>query len=167
MLRCTNKGNSIKVDVMSDSILDDLVTFFDDIPDTVRAELSALMVTLAEDDQLESPTSDCERAARALFKSETHVGRIGDLISAVAIFDVYFAIDHDARFAARQPGSTKSDHAPRDALARFAVRRNAIGLAHQMWQTRRDTTLSTAAIAAALIRPEPQGRTMHGKSGLH
>src|SRR5215467_2830925 len=101
---------------------------------TTFPTLSALIVTLAEDAQLESPTSDCERAARALFNAETRIGRIGNLISAVAIFDIYFAIDHDARFAAQQPGSTKADHAPSDALARFAVRRDAIGLAHQMWQ---------------------------------
>ena len=140
---------------MSAPILDDLATFFDDIPDIVRAELATLMVTLAEDDQLENTTNDYERAARALFSAETRVGRIGNLISAVAIFDVYFAIDHDARFAAQQP---RSNNTPGHALARFAIRRDAIGVAHQMWQTRRDTTLSTAAIAAALVRPEPQGR---------
>jgi len=135
-----------------------LATFFDDIPDIVRAELSALMVTLAEDDQLETTMNDYERAARALFNAETRVGRIGNLISAVAIFDVYFAIDHDARFG-QQPG-LKSNHTPGEALDRFATRRDAIGLARQMWQARRDTTLSAAAIAAALVPPEPQGRAI-------
>ena len=136
---------------MSASILDDLATFFDDIPDIVRAELSALMVTLAADAQLEHGASEYESAARALFNAETRVGRIGDLINAVAVFDVYFAMDHEARFAPRQSGSTKNGRAPGDTLARFAVRRDAIGLAQQMWQTLRDTTLSTAAIAAALV----------------
>ena len=144
--------------VVSASILDDLATFFDDIPDIVRAELSALMVTLAEDASLKNEVSDCERAARTLFNAETRVGRIGNLINAVAVFDVYFAMDHDARFAPQQSRSTKKDRAPSDTLDRFAVRRGAIGLAQQMWRTRRDTTLSTASIAAALVRPEPQGR---------
>jgi hypothetical protein len=160
ILRCglaaPAKAARSKEDVVSASILDDLATFFDDIPDIVRAELSSLMVTLAEDAQLEHGVNDCESAARALFNAETPVGRIGNLINAVAVFDVYFAMDHDERFAARQPGSTKGDHTPGGTLARFAIRRDAIGLAQQMWQTRRETTLSTAAIAAALVRPEPR-----------
>ena len=155
VLCCTGEGGSTKEGVVSASILDDLVTFFDEIPDIVRAELSALMVTLAADAQLEHGAGDCESAARALFDAETRVGRIGNLINAVAVFDVYFAIDHDARFASRLPGSTKNSRAP---LAQFAIRRDAIDQAQQMWQSRRDTTLSTAAIAAALVRPEPQGR---------
>jgi len=145
---------------VSASILDDLATFFDDIPDIVRVELSALMVILAADAQLEHGASDYESAARAHFNAETRVGRIGDLINAVAVFDVYFAMDHDARFAPRQPGSTKSNRAPGDTLARFAVRRDAIGLAQQMWQSRRNTTLSTASIAAALVPSESESRAI-------
>jgi hypothetical protein len=87
--------------VMSDQeLFDALSTFFDDVPDAVRSEISFLLVTLASDGAIEPGyETDYERAARDLFDGETQLGRLGNLVGAAAIIDVYFARDPQGRFA--------------------------------------------------------------------
>src|SRR5271169_5539917 len=68
-----------------ESVFHDLIAFFDRIPDAVRAEISLLLVALADDHPVESEeVHTCERAARGLFNAESRLGRFGNLIDAVA-----------------------------------------------------------------------------------
>lgn len=143
---------------MSEAMLDEFATFFDDMPDVVRTDLSRLLVTLAdEEDAAFEDQSDYEWAARALFNAQTPAGRLGNLINAVGLFDVYFAVDASKRFELRQNGSRPHPSEPRGAAAsgRYAGHLKAIDIARQQWAMLRRGPLSSAAIGEALLLPTP------------
>ncbi len=124
---------------MSESVLDDLTNFFENIPDFIRDELCLLLITLSEDELIEQDTDiDYQSAARTLFNAQTKIGQIGNLITAVGIFDVYFALDVAKRFD----------------KACYAGGLEAIKGAGRQWQALRATRLSASAIAAALVPPD-------------
>jgi hypothetical protein len=142
---------------MSDNALfGELATFFDDLPDVVRAEISFLMVALAGDQFLETETGqDYERVARGLFNAQSRFGRFGSLINAIAVFDVYFAADSRKRFRSliqsvdpRPAGQTDTQSAAR---ARCAERLAAIERARGEWAALRQACLTARAISAALM----------------
>src|SRR5262249_53914959 len=102
--------------------------------------------------------------ARALFGAQTFIGRIGNLISAVAVFDVYFALDPGERFGLDkskrdfdEPQSNANQLRIRD---HYADRSKAILAAKQIWMELRRTTLSPEAIATAL---RPANTTSHSE----
>src|SRR5215469_8810926 len=84
---------------MSESVLEALEQFFDALPSCVRHDLSFMMVMLSDEGLvIGDGGADYETAARSLFAARTHVGRVADLINAVSIFDVYFAMNARRRF---------------------------------------------------------------------
>lgn len=145
-------------------IFDALSGFFDDMPDAVRTEISLLLTVLAEDRPVEiEGWADCESAARGLFNGQSRAGRIGDLIKAVGIFDVYFAADPRERLGLpRTAGRGNRSAIPQGRYAALLV---AIEQAARNWETLRQTTLSAAAIHAALTpAPKRATRESHGRS---
>jgi len=150
---------------MPDSMFDAFTEFFDDIPDVVRHELCVLLVTLADEGSAERG-ADYEREARALFNARSQVGRFGDLINAVAVFDVYFAADAGKRFEPTGPRRNviPGGNGSRDAAqSRYGDRLSAIATAQRRWRELRNTTLSSAAIGAALMSaPRPRPAHLNG-----
>ena len=138
---------------MAETLLDVFERFCDDLPETVRGDLSFMMVALSDEDLIVPELDDIDERARALFGARTFVGRIGNLINAASIFDVYFALDADERFDLNKPQSECSDlqSVKSSVLIRYADRRRAIAAAKQVWMQLRRTTLSAEAIAMALV----------------
>ncbi|MGA9946911.1 MAG: hypothetical protein WBQ24_01570, partial [Xanthobacteraceae bacterium] len=92
-----------------------------------------------------------ERSAQGLFQARTRIGRLGNLIQAASIFDVYFAMDAGERFGAN--GKTKTPRGGHTALYRYANQAGAIAAAKERWHKLRATKFTPTAIAAALIPP--------------
>jgi hypothetical protein len=143
---------------MSDhDLLDAFTTFFDDLPDAVRTEISFVLVTLAHDGAVETESViDYEQAARGLFGGETQFGRLGNLISAAAVIDVYFAGDPRGRFAPvlselEQLQADQRGNPLRLVRDRYVERLEAVEGARRHWLELRRTVLAPAAIGAALI----------------
>jgi hypothetical protein len=128
---------------MSETLLNVFEGFCDDLPETVRDDLFFMMVMLSDEDLIVDELDAIDQRARALFGAQTFLGRIGNLISAVSIFDVYFALDPNGRFA--------SDVTQSRIYDRYDDRRRAILAAKQVWMELRRTTLSPEAIATALV----------------
>src|SRR5262249_1965210 len=106
---------------------------------------------------------------RHLFGAQTPIGRIGNLINAVSVFDVYFAMDVHRRFAL-EPNGRRS--APATGLAALldahATHIDAIDPARHRWTGLRGTRPPPAATAAPLAPPYPtkQRRRRHpGEAG--
>lgn len=78
---------------MPETSLDVFEGFCDDLPETVRSDLLFMMVMLSDEDLIVEELDDIDERARALFAARTFIGRIGNLISAVSIFDIYLALD--------------------------------------------------------------------------
>jgi len=149
---------------MPKTLLNVFEDFCDDLPSTVRSDLSFMMVMLSDEesvvDELEQPIDE---RARALFGARTFVGRMGNLINAVSIFDVYFALDTNERFALHS-SKRESSGLQRDATLShlhhsYADRRQAILAAKQVWLELRRAILSPEAIAAALVHVSSIPRT--------
>ena len=153
---------------MPETLLNVFEGFCDDLPETVRDDLLFMMVMLSDEDLIVDELDDIGERARALFGAQTFIGRIGNLISAVSVFDVYFALDPSERFgldgpqhecSGQQSGITQSR-----VHNRYADRRRAILAAKQAWMELRRTTLSPEAIATALVPIDATPREKH--SGL-
>jgi hypothetical protein len=126
-------------------VFEELTVFFDDMPDAVRTEVSLLLVVLDEDQPVGAEGwVDCEQVARGLFNAQSRFGRFGDLIKAVGIFDVYFATDPYQRLA---PAGNQSEVCRNRHAAKLA----AIEKARRDWHALRQTSLTPAAISAALM----------------
>lgn len=119
-----------------DSVMGDLEYFYDELPADVRRDLSFMLVSLTDETMVEYD-QDHEAAVRALFAAQTCIGRLSDLITVAAIFDVYFAMDARRRF---DPGKGTR-------LDAHARRIDAIEAAGRDWARLRSTALSPAAIA--------------------
>jgi len=140
-------------------LFDALSTFFNDVPEAVRIEMSILLVTLAGDGAIGPDDQiDYEQAARVLFDGETQFARIGNLIGAAAMIDVYFAEDPRSRFASvLKQCEQRHAGAGRNSLnlvrERYADRLAAIERSRRAWATLRRTVLAPASISAALTPP--------------
>jgi hypothetical protein len=143
-------------------VFDHLTTFFDGLPDVVRAEISLLLVVLADDQPVDADGwIDCEQVARGLFNAQSRFGRFGDLIKAVGIFDVYFAADPYDRLAPAAVHSGSARSGARHAASggsqfearrrQYATKLAAIEKACRDWHALRQTSLTPAAISAALM----------------
>jgi hypothetical protein len=161
---------------MPETLLNVFEGFYGDLPETVRDDLLFMMVMLSDEDLIVDELDDIGERARALFGAQTFIGRIGNLISAASVFDVYFALDPSERFGLdgpqRECSGQQSDIVQSRIHNRYADRRRAILAAKQARMELRRTTLSPGAIANALvatnqnpgwerpalaIRPEPSG----------
>ena len=151
---------------MSETLLKVLEQFFDELPSTVRDDLSFMMVVLADESLVVQDVQDVyDIPAQRLFTAQTPIGRLGNLITAVSVFDVYFAMDAQRRFAPK-PSSKPHGRRPAPAaraetggiaslLDAYADQIDAISAARQRWAELRRTRLTPAAIAAALAPPRP------------
>jgi hypothetical protein len=132
----------------------DLEHFYDELPDDVRRDLSFMLVSLSDENIVDhAHEHDYEAVVRSLFAAQTRIGRLSDLITLAAMFDIYFAMDARRRFA----GGAGEGHAPQ------ADRIDAIESAGRDWGRLRTTTLAPAAIAAALS-PEGAGHLIRGEA---
>jgi hypothetical protein len=133
---------------MSDqNLFEVLSSFFDDVPDAVRAEISLVLTALADGQMIDvEDWSDWERDARAQFNAQGLYGRLGDLIKAIGILDVYFAADPRERLVPMIDGAR---HEAR--RNRFADRLAAIERARSDWQNLRQTSLTNTAISREMI----------------
>lgn len=134
---------------MADSLPDEFETFFTELPPPVRSDLWFMMVMMSDENLVfDDPAEACERAAPGLFQARTPAGRIGDMIYAASIFDIYFAMNPDERFGT-------NNEARANSRARYADRTAAIEASGAAWRQLRATKFAPAAIAAALT---PVGR---------
>ena len=147
---------------MSDTLQKLLELFFDELPATVQDDLSFMMVVLADESLVVQDVQDVyDIPAQRLFTAQTPIGRLGNLITAVSVFDVYFAMDAQRRFAPK-PNGRRPAPATRaeiggiaSLLDAYADQIDAISAARQRWAELRRTRLTPAAIAAALAPPRP------------
>jgi len=143
---------------MSESLLETFELFFIALPTTVRNDLSFMMVTLFDENLLVIDVEDVyESAARGLFKANTRIGRIGELVCAFSVFDVYFAMDARERYSGPSAQSRKMPRA-RDGGIRldpYAEQIDDIEAAKLHWLELRATRFTPAAIAAALVPSGP------------
>jgi hypothetical protein len=146
---------------MWETLLEDFELFFVGLPDNVRDDLSFMMVVLGDESSDESVVVNevaevYERASQGLFKSKSRIGRVGDLINAVSIMDVYFAMDVHDRFDADKMHRWRpraDDENAGLSRGRYAREIDAIETARQHWLELRTTKFTPAAIATALIPP--------------
>ena len=140
---------------MSERVLEDFERFFVELPATVRGDLSCMMVMLSDENLIvDDIESVCEAAARGLFDARTRIGRIANLINAVSIIDVYFALDVGKRsFLGKNTRPRSSSTNPNISLNLdcYCAQVQAVRHAKQRWQTLRQTGLTSEAIANALI----------------
>ncbi|HEY1544856.1 MAG TPA: hypothetical protein VGG01_20865 [Xanthobacteraceae bacterium] len=141
-------------------MLSEIDRFFEDLPPTVRDDLSFMMMALSDENLIIYDVQDLlDVAAQRLFSAQTPIGRLGSLINAVSVFDVYFAMDPHRRFAST-PGGRKpgSGNGLASLLGAYADQIGAIEAARQQWAALRQTPLTPAAIAEALSPPAPKGQ---------
>lgn len=150
---------------MPDTLLNVFEEFCDDLPETVRDDLLFMIAMLSDEDLIAYELGDIDERARALFGARTFIGRIGNLISAVSFFDVYFALDPNERFGLdglqREDGGSQSEVTQSRIHNHCADRSRAIFAAKQVWMKLRRTTLSPESIATALV---PINSTPHEKN---
>src|SRR5580658_7435390 len=149
---------------MSETLLGDFEAFFAELPSNVRDDVSFMLVLLSDEDFVVQEVRDVyERAAQGLFAAKTRIGRIGNLISAVSVLDVYFAMDVHDRFDAAKSAPRRGVSANKQAKAAlnfYAGEIGAIEAAKQRWLELRAKKFTPAAIAGALIPPgSPQKHT--------
>jgi hypothetical protein len=147
---------------MSETSLNVFERFCDGLPETVRDDLLFMKVMLSGEEIVVEDIDDIDERARALFGARTFVGRMGNLITAVSIVHVYFAMDLSERFGSdgslREYSGQQSDLTQSRAHNHYADRRRVIVAVKQVWVDLRRTTLSPQAIATALI---PVNATPH------
>jgi hypothetical protein len=143
--------------ISGDRLLDFLIRFFNGQPDVVRGEVSLVMAALSEEKFIYlNEEFDYEYAVRGLFSAQTHFRRLGNLINAVAVFDVYFAGDPKLRLGSllaryNQLCSARRDPSLEAARDRCAEHLAAIERARVEWARLRNAELTTAALSAALV----------------
>ncbi len=136
----------------AETLVEDFETFFIELPADVRNDLWFMMVILSDENFVFHDGTDIyERSAQDLFQARTRIGRLGNLIQAASIFDVYFAMDAGERFGAN--GKTKTPRGGHTALYRYANQAGAIAAAKERWYKLRATKFAPTAIATALIPP--------------
>jgi len=141
------------------TLVEDFETFFIGLPADIRNDLWFMMVILSDENFVFQDGTDIyERSAQGLFQAKTRIGRLGNLIQAAAVFDIYFAMDANERFETSRKA----------ALYRYANQVDAIATAQGRWRELRATKFTPAAIAAALIPPGlPNKRTRRRPAPVH
>jgi hypothetical protein len=143
---------------MSESLLETFELFFITLPTTVRNDLSFMLIALFDENFLVIDAEDVyQSAARGLFRAKTPIGRIGELICAVSVFDVYFAMDARERYSGPSAQSRKTPRARDGGIRRdpYAEQIDDIEAAKQRWLELRTTRFTPAVVAAALIPAGP------------
>jgi hypothetical protein len=139
----------------AETLVEDFETFFIELPADVRNDLWFMMVILSDENFVFQDGTDIyERSAQGaqgLFQAKTRIGRLGNLIQAASIFDIYFAMDAGERFGSN--GKAKPSRGGHTALYRYANQAGAIAAAKERWHKLRATKFTPTAIAAALIPP--------------
>ena len=140
---------------MPETVIELFEKFYDALPASVHDDLSFMMVVLSDEDLVTDELEGIDEQARALFRAQTIMGRLSNLINAVSIFDVYFALNASERFSL-DTSPDECDSPQRDLVLcpphnRYADRIQAIRSSKQLWADLRRTTLSPEAIAAALV----------------
>ncbi len=164
---------SIEPRGMWETLLEDFELFIVGLPDNVRDDLSFMMVVLGDESVVVNEVTEVhERASQGLFRARSRIGRVGALISAVSIVDVYFAMDVRNRFDADKMRSRRRrPYAGNAELPRgpYAREIDAIETARQRWLELRSTKFTPAAIAAALIPPAspPKGTRFSRTPNAH
>lgn len=126
------------------SLLEEFEAFFTGLPPAVRSDLWFMMVMMSDENlAFDDPADACQREARELFQAQTPVGRIGDMIYAASIFDIYFAMNPGERFGQNNGAQT-------GGLSRYADQSAVIETSGRLWQRLRATKFAPAAIAATL-----------------
>jgi hypothetical protein len=139
---------------MSETLLEDFERFFIELPAEVRSDLWFMLVILSDENFVFQDGTDIDdRAAEGLFQAKTRIGRLGNLIQAASIFDIYFAMDAGERFNPDRKVSARRSRGGQPALYRYANQMGAIETAKQHWHELRATKFTPAAIATALIPP--------------
>jgi hypothetical protein len=148
--------------VMPESLIEEFELFYIELPSNVRRDLSFMMVALSNEDFVfHDPTEVHELAAHKLFNSATRFGVIGDLIYAVSILDVYFAMSVRDRFGTDGTHLRRKRHSSGAAnvLSDFySTEIEAILMAKRQWLELRATRFAPHAIAAALAPTRPMRR---------
>jgi len=138
-----------------ETLLNVLEGFYDGLPETVHDDLLFMMVMLSDEDLIVDELADTDERARTLFSARTFIGRIGNLINAVSIFDVYFALDPSERFgldrSQRERCGPEGKATQSGVHNSYADRTRDILAAKHVWMELRRTTLSPEAIATALV----------------
>jgi hypothetical protein len=149
----------------AETLVEDFETFFIELPADVRNDLWFMMVILSDENFVFQDGTDIdERSAQGLFQAKTRIGRLGNLIQTISIFDVYFAMDAGERFNS----DGKQSRGAHTALYRYANQIDAITAAKERWQKLRATKFTPAAIATALIPPGlPNKRTRRRQAPAH
>jgi hypothetical protein len=156
---------------MSEPLLEDFELFFAELPSNVQDDLSFMMMILADESIVVHEVGEVyEQAARDLFQATTRIGHIANLINAVSIIDVYFAMDAEKRFAggvaSQQRGSGAKN--ARTVPSPYAREIDAIEAARRRWRNLRATKFTPAALAEALTPLEaPQEYARSSNSSLH
>jgi hypothetical protein len=141
-------------------IFDCLCAFFENLPGSVRAEVSLVMVALAGYAFVDVDEDfDYEEVARGLLDAPTRIHRLGKMINAIAVLDVYFAGDPRRRLSAlcdsyEELCKRHDDTSLRAARDRYVERLAAVEIAQKEWSDLRANDLATAMLSAALTYEE-------------
>jgi hypothetical protein len=151
-----------------ETLLEDFELFFVGLPDNVRDDLSFMMVVLSDESFVVREVGDVyERALQGLLRANTRMGRVGNLIRAVSVLDVYFALNVRDRFGPQR----RSANVPNASASRgpYTEEIDAIKAAKRHWLELRATKFTPAAIAAALIptASPPKGTRLSHTSNGH
>jgi hypothetical protein len=136
---------------MPESLVEEFELFFIGLPTNVRDDLSFMMIMLSNEDlDFHDPAEVYDLASQGLSKTATRFGRMGNLIYAVSILDIYFAMNVRDRFG---PGSRQNR--PNDLPAEvssgpYAREVDAIRAAKQRWAELRAKKFTPKKLAAAL-----------------
>jgi hypothetical protein len=134
------------------SPLEDFEAFFAGLPANVRHDLSFMMVILSDESLVVHEVREVyERAPLGLFQASTRMGRIGNLIHAASVVDVYFALNVSDRFGPQRRCADGTNG--KTSRGPYAEEIDAIKTAKRRWLELRATKFSPAALAAALIPP--------------
>jgi hypothetical protein len=134
------------------SLLEDFEAFFAALPANVRHDLSFMMVILSDERHVVHEAGEVyERALLRLFRANTRMGRIGNLIHAVSVAEVYFAQNVRDRFGPRRRRAGGKD--AKASSSPYAEEIDAIKDAKRHWLELRATRFSPSALGAALILP--------------
>jgi len=143
---------------MSESLVEEFELFFVGLPANVRDDLSFMMIMLSDEDlDFHDPAEIYELASKGLFKTATRFGRMGNLIYAVSILDIYFAMNVRDRFGAASQQKRPNGLPAKVSSGPYAREVDAIRAAKQHWAVLRAKKFTPKKLAAALT-PSKTGR---------
>ncbi len=136
---------------MSESLVEEFELFFVGLPANVGDDLSFMMITLSDEDlDFHDPAEIYELASKGLFKTATRFGRMGNLIYAVSVLDIYFAMNVRDRFGPALRQKRPNDLPAKVSSGPYAREVEAIRTAKQRWAELRKKKFTPKKLAAAL-----------------